>query len=174
MLIRTYATRLVVAYSRPSYEREPSARFRFFVLPPESLLFVNGPCCEEKGLKRHTDYSSGNGDTGVADGASTGSDDTMEVGLDGDGDGEGGGARVSVAHPDPEARNYLNETLSVQSLFETIADRLAAGPDTTPTRRPPVTSTSVVVSLTHFGDAGDRLWKVAPSANSAGAGRFST
>jgi hypothetical protein len=42
------------------------------------------------------------------------------------GDGEGGGGvKVVVTHPDPEVFTYLNEHLSVASLFETIADRLA-------------------------------------------------
>ena len=62
-------------------------------------------------------------------GGSGGDIDCIRVGMDvgevNGNDGGGGGTSVVVTHPDLEVLTYLNQHLSVASLFETIADRLA-------------------------------------------------
>jgi len=49
----------------------------------------------------------------------------MDIGASIGNDGGGGGTSVVVTHPDLEVLTYLNQHLSVASLFETIADQLA-------------------------------------------------
>ena len=47
--------------------------------------------------------------------------------IDGPAEDEEPEATVTVSHPDPEAATYLNEELSVQTLYELLSNRLVEG-----------------------------------------------